>query len=328
MPPRFAYLPLLQLEGEWEAARALALSATRSSDLTSERHLIATVCLAQLAQLQGQSALAWERVHELLPAGPQAVPGDHADLADGLTLIRLAAALCLERGDLIAARAWLAAHDRWLAWSGAVLGQADGQLAWAASWQAAGDITQAARHARRALALAGEPRQPLVLLAAHRLIGELETQAGRLSEARQQLEEALQLADACAAPFERALTLLALTELHLRGGALDAANRTLDEAVAICTPLDAQPTLARAATLAVQIATQASAAERTAPAGLSPRELEVLRLLAAGRSNREIADALFLSARTVERHLTHLYTKLGVRGRAEAIVFAHEHTLV
>jgi DNA-binding NarL/FixJ family response regulator len=321
-------MPLLQLEGDWEAARELALSATHSSDVTSESRQIATACLARLAQLQGNPALAWEWVHELLPGGPQTAPGDRADLADGLTLIRLAAALSTDGGDLAAAQSWLAAHDRWLTWSGAILGQADGQLAWAAYLQTAGDTAQAAMRARHALALAGEPRQPLVLLATHRLIGELETQAGRLSEARQHLEAALLLADVCAAPFERALTLLALAEFHLRAGTPEAANHTLAEAVAICTPLDAQPTLARAAAMGARVIAETDAAARTAPAGLSPRELEVLRLLAVGRSNREIAEALFLSARTVERHLTHLYTKLGVRGRAEAIVFAHEHALV
>ena len=326
--PRFAHLPLLQLEGDWEEARELALSATRSSDVTSETRQIATLCLAQLAQRQGQPAQAWAWVHELLPAGPQAVPGDHADLAEGLALIRLAVTLCLERGDLPAAHAWLAAHDRWLAGSGAVLGQAQGQLAWAAYWQAAGDFTLAAQRARHALALAGEPRQPLELLSAHRLVGELETHAGRLREARQQLEAALLLADACAAPFERALTLLALAELQMRSGSPEAAGRPLDEAVAICVPLSAQPTLTRAAALAARIAEQANAASRTAPAGISPRELEVLRLLAAGRSSREIAEILFLSARTVERHITNLYTKIDAHSRSEAIAFAHEHGLV
>ena len=55
-----------------------------------------------------------------------------------------------------------------------------------------------------------------------------------------------------------------------------------------------------------------------ARAGLSPRETEVLRLIAAGRSNREIAGELFLSVRTVERHVTNLYAKIGARGRATA----------
>lgn len=320
LSPRFAHLPLLQLEGEWEAARELALSRVRAPDPATEMHLVSTVILAQLARAQGDATLAWELVCDLLPGGPQTAPGYH-DLAISLALMRVAVALCIDRGELAAAHSWLEAHDRWLAWSGAVLGQADGHLAWAAYHQTAGDIALATQRARRALSLAREPRQPLVLLAALRLVGELETQAGQLSEARQHLEAALQLADACAAPFERALTLLALAELQLRAGAPEAAGRILDEVVAICTPLGAQPILARVAALAVRIAAQ------SVPAGLSPRELEVLRLLAAGHSNREIGEALFLSARTVERHLTHLYTKLEVRGRAEAIIFAHEHEL-
>ena len=59
-----------------------------------------------------------------------------------------------------------------------------------------------------------------------------------------------------------------------------------------------------------------------AVAGLSPREAEVLRLIAAGRSNREIAAELILSVRTVERHVTNLYRKIGARGRADATAFA------
>lgn len=325
--PRLAFLPLLQIEGDWWTARELALTGASASDATSEKHLVSTVILAQLARAQGDAALVWKLVHDVLPGGPQTAPG-HLDLAPSLALMRVAAAVNTDAGDLAAAHAWLDAQDRWLAWSGAVLGQADGQLAWADYQRAAGDLPRAAQHAQRALALSGEPRQPLALLSAHRLVGELETHAGRLTEARQHLDTAFLLAEACAAPFERALTWLALAELQLRAGAPDAANSALAKVIAICTPLGAQPTLARAAALAVRIAEQAAAAERTAPAGLSPREIEVLRLLAAGRSNREIAEVLFLSARTVERHLTHLYIKIGVRGRAEAIAFAHEHALV
>ncbi|MHB8574688.1 MAG: LuxR C-terminal-related transcriptional regulator, partial [Dehalococcoidia bacterium] len=58
------------------------------------------------------------------------------------------------------------------------------------------------------------------------------------------------------------------------------------------------------------------------PGGLSPREWEVLGLLAAGLSNRRIGDALALSARTVERHIANIYAKIGAHGRAEATTFA------
>src|SRR5262249_52845476 len=62
-------------------------------------------------------------------------------------------------------------------------------------------------------------------------------------------------------------------------------------------------------------------------AGLPPRELEVLRLLPRGLSNPAIAEALFVSRRTVQTHLTHIYGKLGVATRAEAIAYAVQHGL-
>jgi DNA-binding NarL/FixJ family response regulator len=61
--------------------------------------------------------------------------------------------------------------------------------------------------------------------------------------------------------------------------------------------------------------------------GLSPRESEILRRLAAGRSNKQIARELWLSEHTVKYHLTHVYRKIGVRGRTEATRFAFEHGL-
>jgi DNA-binding CsgD family transcriptional regulator/tetratricopeptide (TPR) repeat protein len=64
------------------------------------------------------------------------------------------------------------------------------------------------------------------------------------------------------------------------------------------------------------------------PGGLSPRELEVLRLLAAGRSNPEIAAALVISRHSVERHVNHILAKTGAANRVEAAAFAHRHGLV
>jgi DNA-binding CsgD family transcriptional regulator len=64
------------------------------------------------------------------------------------------------------------------------------------------------------------------------------------------------------------------------------------------------------------------------PGGLSPREAEVLRLVAAGRSNPEIAEALTLSEKTVARHLSNIFAKLGVGSRTAAAAYAFEHRLV
>ena len=61
------------------------------------------------------------------------------------------------------------------------------------------------------------------------------------------------------------------------------------------------------------------------PAGLTPREIEVLGLVASGMTNAQIAKELFVSPRTVETHLTSIYHKLGVSSRAAATRFALEH---
>jgi DNA-binding NarL/FixJ family response regulator len=60
---------------------------------------------------------------------------------------------------------------------------------------------------------------------------------------------------------------------------------------------------------------------------LTPRELEVLKLVARGLSNRQIAETLFLTDATVKTHLAHVYSKLGVRDRVQAVVFAYESGL-
>jgi DNA-binding NarL/FixJ family response regulator len=61
------------------------------------------------------------------------------------------------------------------------------------------------------------------------------------------------------------------------------------------------------------------------PVPLTPRELEVLRLVATGATNREIARTLFLSEGTVKNHVSHILSRLGLRDRTQAAIYAHEH---
>ena len=68
--------------------------------------------------------------------------------------------------------------------------------------------------------------------------------------------------------------------------------------------------------------------QRDWPGGLSTRQVEVLRLAVRGRSNREIAARLHISERTVEHHLEHIYTKIGVSTRAAAALFAAQNELL
>jgi DNA-binding CsgD family transcriptional regulator len=226
----------------------------------------------------------------------------------------------------ISGEPWLEAHERWLTWSGVLLGLSEAQALWARYYRAAYDSEQARRHADRALAHASEPRQPLALLAAHRLLGELDSAGGRHSDAASHLDAAIQLADACAAPYERALTLLAIAELRLAEGNDADVPTLLEEARSICSGLGAAPALACADALAAQLPGRRRV-KFAYPAGLTRREAEVLGLLAAGHSNKEIAAELFLSERTVERHITSLYRKIGTHRRTEAMAFALRHGL-
>jgi len=61
---------------------------------------------------------------------------------------------------------------------------------------------------------------------------------------------------------------------------------------------------------------------------LTARETEILQYIVAGASNRQIAAALFLSARTVERHIANIYLKINAHSRAQATCFAFRHGLV
>lgn len=76
-----------------------------------------------------------------------------------------------------------------------------------------------------------------------------------------------------------------------------------------------------------QSALHGGPARQVLPDGISPREAEVLRLIATGCSNREIAEALVLSVRTVEKHIARLYDKIDARGRADATAYAIRHAL-
>jgi DNA-binding CsgD family transcriptional regulator len=64
------------------------------------------------------------------------------------------------------------------------------------------------------------------------------------------------------------------------------------------------------------------------PAGLTPREVEVLRLVARGLSNKEIAELLVISRKTAGSHVEHIYTKIGASNRAQASLFAMKHGLM
>ena len=101
-----------------------------------------------------------------------------------------------------------------------------------------------------------------------------------------------------------------------------------DEASAVADLAEARRAFAELGAVPAGREAAALLGRAEAPRGLSPRELEVLKLVAAGRSNPEIAAHLFLSEKTVARHLSNIFTKLDVSSRTAAAIFAYEHRLV
>lgn len=138
------------------------------------------------------------------------------------------------------------------------------------------------------------------------------------SQGLAELRPALQVWQTLDAPYQLARTRLLLARC-LRGvGDEESAMRELTEASRAFTELGALPD----ADLAAQLA------GRSAPAGLTGREVEVLRLVATGKSNPEIAAVLTLSEKTVARHLSNIFTKLSVTSRTAAAAYAFENRLV
>ncbi|HYW88864.1 MAG TPA: LuxR C-terminal-related transcriptional regulator, partial [Chloroflexota bacterium] len=120
------------------------------------------------------------------------------------------------------------------------------------------------------------------------------------------------------APYEAARSRVLLASACQAFGDADGAALERDAARWAFEELGAKPDLA-----------QIDAMTRPAAAGgLTARELEVLRHIARGRSNRAIAEELTLSEKTVARHVSNIFTKLGLSSRAAATAYAYEHDLV
>ena len=105
------------------------------------------------------------------------------------------------------------------------------------------------------------------------------------------------------------------------------AGSLLEESLAIASELGMTPLMDRVIALQEQVGYHYSDAPEY-PDGMTGREAEVLCLIAIGKSNRDIAEELELSVRTVERHITNLYAKIGARGRADATTYVLSHDLL
>jgi DNA-binding CsgD family transcriptional regulator len=153
--------------------------------------------------------------------------------------------------------------------------------------------------------------RPAARAAVLRVRGLLATAQGDEAAANDAFAGALVQHERVPEPFERARTLLAQGEAFRRFRRRGQARQVLAESVAILERLGARPWLERAA------AELARTGHRAAGDTLTATERQVAELVAAGMTNREVSEQLFMSPHTVEAHLTRVYRSLGVRGRTE-----------
>ncbi|MFF4237868.1 AAA family ATPase [Actinomadura geliboluensis] len=153
------------------------------------------------------------------------------------------------------------------------------------------------------------------------------TFAAELARARGVLDqaawaEAAATWETLANPYARARSLLRSAEALLAGGDHDAASDALGTAGDLAEALRA-PLLAADVAGLLRRVRSPRRGDASAPLGLTPREFEVLRLVAEGRSNRDIAEALFISVKTASVHVSNILGKLEVASRGEAAATAH-----
>jgi DNA-binding CsgD family transcriptional regulator len=295
---------IMRMDGSWQAAIEEARRAAERC-LMGENRVAAGEAHYQRGEvhrLRGDHSAAEAAFREASAQGWEPQPG--------LALLRLA------QGN---GRAAEAAIRRVLAEGGDSGRRARLLPAYVEIMATAGDLRAAERGCAELDSIAQAEEEPGVLGAvAAQSRGLVELAAGRSQASLASLRRADELWRQLAAPYESARTreLIGLACGSL--GDEDGARLELEAARETFARLGAATDLARI--------------EGPSGAGdtheLTNRELEVLRLLAAGETNREIASRLVVSVRTVDRHVSNIYAKLGVSSRAAATGYAHEHGLV
>jgi DNA-binding CsgD family transcriptional regulator len=185
------------------------------------------------------------------------------------------------------------------------------------------DRARIARHAPALAPLAGRFHDLLV----DRLLGEIALRNNDYVTAERYLSAAEAVARREPLVWELARTLEAQAELALAHGSVPSSAEVRNLLAEAASQYDLVQNRAEAERLRGRLAGEPAASASDRLSDLTPRETDVLRLLATGRSNRDIAATLFLSEKTVEHHISRLYGKLGVENRAAATAYAIHHHL-
>jgi DNA-binding CsgD family transcriptional regulator/tetratricopeptide (TPR) repeat protein len=186
---------------------------------------------------------------------------------------------------------------------------------------AADDIAGARAASAELSEVAGAIGAPLLAAASAHAAGAVLLADGGIEGASTSLQHACEAWRELEMPYEEAQTRLLLALVCQKRGDQDGRRLEIETAGRIFTHLKADSGLARPGEQSARVSHQ-----RIGP--LSEREVQVLRLLAAGKTNRAIADDLFISEKTVARHMSNIFGKLGVSSRTGATAWAFRHNLI
>lgn len=294
---------VLQVGGQWAAALAEAERArSRLADPPHPAIGMAHYQVGELHRLRGEFDAAEDAYREAHAYGREPQPG--------LALLRLAEG----RPD-----AATTAIDAALEEARDQMARAQLLPAYAEIMLAAGRGDDAQAAAEELDALAGDGGATVHGAVAAQTRGAVLLAASDPAAALEPLRQALHSWQDLDAPYEAAQARVLLAAACRAVDDHDRAQMECDAARRVFEDLGAAPALAR-------LDEMVSDAPRTLP--VTARENEVLRLVADGRTNREIAEALVISEKTVERHLANIFTKIGVSNRAAATAFAYDHGLL
>jgi DNA-binding CsgD family transcriptional regulator len=186
---------------------------------------------------------------------------------------------------------------------------------------AAGELPAARAAAEGLAALAGRTGAPLLCAMAAQAMGSVLLSEGEARSALGALRTAWMVWQEIEAPYDAARVRVLLGLACRALGDDDAAELELDAARRVFQRLAAVPDVARVDALT-------GSAARAGTRALTPRELEVIGLVASGKTNRTIAQRLSISERTVDRHVSNILMKLELSSRSAATAYAYEHGLV
>jgi DNA-binding CsgD family transcriptional regulator/tetratricopeptide (TPR) repeat protein len=185
---------------------------------------------------------------------------------------------------------------------------------------AAGDVDGARAAAAELNEIAGAIGTPLLSAVSAHATGAIRLAEGDLEAASTSLRQACEAWRDLEIPYEEAQSRLLMATVCERRGDHDGHLLELDASRRLFTQLNADACLAR-------MEQPSGRATSQSPGSLSERELQVLRLIASGKTNRAIAEELFISEKTVARHVSNIFDKVGVSSRTGAAAWAFHHNL-